>query len=275
MARSPCISIVTPSFGQGKYLGDALDSVAAQVYEGGITHIIIDGGSTDGTVDLLSSRPEVTWVSEPDRGQSDALNKGFGMAAGEIIGWLNSDDFYLPGALQAVADEFAKQPGVDVIYGDCLFVDESARLTRAKFEHAFDLGVLTNFGCYIPSTAAFFRRSLLDSGLLRLDDRCRYVMDYELFMRLAASSVRFGYLQMPLAAFRWHDGNMSSDAKARWGERLRVQSEYVADLSPLRARLLFSYYRAKHLRLKMANGSLAIQRGWRSRRGEQMRWWMP
>lgn len=274
IAKRPCISIVTPSFGQAEYLGDALDSVASQTYEGVVEHIIIDGGSTDGTLALLSSRPGVTWVSEPDRGQSDALNKGFAMASGDIIGWLNSDDFYLVGALQMVADVFAQQPDVDVVYGDCAFVDGSGRLTRLKAEHGFSRFVLAYFGCYIPTTATFFRRRLLENGTLRILEEYHYVMDFELFMHLGNEGAHFSWLPQTLAAFRWHGQNKSLDTTQRIAERMLVQDLYrVKPRSAFGRRLTHLLARCVHVAMKITNGSIRRQREWALLKGERLQWW--
>lgn len=274
IANETRISIVTPSFGQAEYLEAALESVARQTFDGTIEHIIVDGGSTDGSVALLSSRHDVKWVSEPDRGQSDALNKGFALATGDIIGWLNADDFYLEGSLQAVADIFNRQPEVDVVYGDCAFVDGSGRLTRLKAEHSFSPFVLSYFGCYIPTTATFFRRRLLENGALRIQEEFHYVMDYDLFMHLGKAGATFAWLPQALAAFRWHDQNKSLDSTRRIAERMTVQDGYyIRPRSAWSRRLAYLVARGAHLMMKLTNGSLRRQRQWTVRKGESLQWW--
>ena len=273
-SRVPSVSIVTPSYGQGRFIADALNSVRLQRYSGPIEHVVMDGGSTDGTVEVLERFEGVRWVSEKDEGQSDALNKGFAVATGQIVGWLNADDFYLEDALQAVVQAFAEHPEADVVYGDCVFVDSVGAAVRSKEEHGFDRTVLTYFGCYIPTTAAFFRHGLIDRGLLRLEPEFHYVMDYELFMRLAAADVGFHYVPRDLAAFRWHDENKSLDADKRRAERARVQ-----DLNDVWPRSAFGrsiaewLARGLHIALKATQGSLGRQRAWRRRVGEDLRWW--
>jgi glycosyltransferase involved in cell wall biosynthesis len=273
-AAAPRFSIVTPSYGQGRFVGDALQSVRCQDHAGRVEHVVMDGGSTDGTVELLRRADGVRWVSEKDKGQSDALNKGFAVAEGEIIGWLNADDFYLEGALEAVARAFAENPQADVVYGDCVFVDSVGAAVRSKNEHGFDRTVLTYFGCYIPTTAAFFRHQLIDQGLLRLEPEFHYVMDYELFMRLAAAGVYFHYLPEELAAFRWHDENKSLDAAKRRAERRAVQDLFRVRPTSSAGRSVAEFAaRGLHIARKAAEGSLGRQQAWKRRVGDDLHWW--
>lgn len=276
MSERPSISIVTPSYNQMRYLQDALDSVRCQRYAGRVDHIIIDGGSTDGSVELLAARADTDWVSEPDEGQSDALNKGFARATGDIIGWLNSDDFYLDGAFQAVSQVFEEHPEVDVVFGDCIFVDGDGRATRLKAEHAFSRVVLRYVGCFIPSTSTFFRRRLVDEGMLRLGEELHYVMDYELFMRLDSKGVRIRWIGKNLAAFRWHEENKSLDAACRVLERESVQDLYgVWPRSSASRGVAYRVVRVIHLFMKLLSGALIRQIAWHRRRGESLVWWDP
>lgn len=228
-AQNPyTFSIVTPSLDQGRYIGDAITSVAVQgplAFE----HLIFDAVSTDKTLEVLRRNSHVShlrWTSEPDDGQSDAINKGFLAAHGEIVAWLNADDYYLPGTFARVAAAFAANPELDVIYGEALFVDESGNILRQKRDHRFDYGVLLYYGCYIMSTATFFRRRVIEDGHL-LDVSYRVTMDYEYFVRLANHGYKFGYIPAALAAFRWHGSNVSTRLEERRrAERLRVQQEY-------------------------------------------------
>src|SRR5580692_10825868 len=137
------ISIVTPSFNQGCFLGEALESVQLQRHSG-VEHLIFDGGSTDETVGLLHSLDgradwsHVRWQSGPDGGQSDALNKGFAEAQGEIVGWLNSDDRYRPGCFDHVVKAFAENPDVDVFYGDYTIIDQNGSFLSVRREIGFN-----------------------------------------------------------------------------------------------------------------------------------------
>ena len=273
-AKKLTFSVVTPSFNQAAFLADAIESVCAQGYGGQVEHIVIDGGSTDGSLRLLQSAKHLWWVSESDRGQSHALNKGFELTSGELIGWLNADDFYLESLFDRVASYAAAHPDVDVIYGDCVFVDGSGGLLRSKSEHHFDRNILLYYGCFIPTTSTFFRRRVLEGGLLHLREDLHYLMDYELFLRISGSGACFGWLPEELAAFRWHEGNKSLQATERAKERLAVQREQDVDVRRT-AMIAFrqAAFQYKHLVAKFASGSLARQRGWRHRRGEDMRWW--
>ncbi len=270
----PVASIITPSLNQCAYLQDALESVRLQRGGGSVEHIVVDGGSTDGTVDLLRSS-SATWVSEPDEGQSDALNKGFALARGQVIGWLNADEFYLPGALQAAAEVFARHPEVDVVYGDCLFADADGRLTRLKAEHAYCRALLAYYGCYIPTAATFFRRRLLDAGRLWVSAEYHYLMDWDLFLRLARDGTRMMRIPRPLAVFRWTAENKSLDADARWRERNAIQDSFgVVPRNRSARKVCYAGARGFHLLWKALNGALIEQVRWSRRRGESLKWWI-
>lgn len=214
------ISIVTPSFNQGPFIEECLVSVKRQNYQA-IEHIVVDGASTDGTVETLRRYAltpgweHLRWVSEPDRGQSDALNKGFRMATGDIIGWLNSDDRYRPGCIAAVLDAFEKQPEVDVLYGDYTWIDETGRVWQIRREIEFSKFILFYHRVlYIPTTSTFFRRRIIDDENF-IDLRFRYAMDYDFFLRLARRGYRFQHLSRVLADFRWHGGSKSGSQSAK------------------------------------------------------------
>ena len=225
--RYPKISIVTPSYNQGRFIEDSIQSVLNQNYPN-FEHIIIDNQSTDETIEVLKKydhMPHLKWISEPDEGQTDAINKGFKMASGDIVAWLNADDYYLPSTFQSVAKYYQKK-GFEILYGQCVFVDENKKKLRIKREHSFNYGVLLYYGCYIPSTATFFNRRILDSGNF-LDPSYMVTMDYEYFVRLYTLGYRFDFLSQVLAAFRWHKRNISVIySEKRREERLRVQHMY-------------------------------------------------
>jgi glycosyltransferase involved in cell wall biosynthesis len=206
--RALSVSIVTPSLNQAAFLPQALRSVKDQKY-GKLEHLIIDGGSRDGTIEILRRYSgldhyrHLHWISEPDHGQSDALNKGFSQARGDIIGWLNSDDRYRSGCLDYVTKVFQEHPQVDVVYGDYTWIDESGRILQIRREIEFSYFILLYHRVpYIASTAAFFRRCVFDEGS-RLDDRLQYAMDYEFFLRLATHGYRFLHVPAVLADFRF------------------------------------------------------------------------
>jgi glycosyltransferase involved in cell wall biosynthesis len=214
MKHSPLISVVTPSFNQGEFIEEALASVRGQTYKN-CEHLVIDGVSTDGTVDMLRNlagdkeEANLVWVSERDSGQSEALNKGFRRAKGEIIGWLNSDDRYRTGCFEHVVQAFEENPGVDIIYGDYLTIDELGKVLQIRREIEFSAFVLLYHRVlYIPTTATFFRRRIFDEGNW-LEENLQYAMDLEFFIRLSAGGYRFKHLPKILAAFRIHPESKS------------------------------------------------------------------
>jgi len=208
----PKLSIVTPSFNQGAFIGEAIRSVWNQNYSN-CEHIVVDGGSTDQTVPLLqilcqnAAASSVRWSSEADRGQAHALNKGFALATGDIIGWLNSDDRYRADAFRKIVTTFDQHPEVDVIYGDYTLMDAYGYIQSVRREISFNSFILKYHRVlYIPTTATFFRRRIIDDGNL-LDERFHYALDFDFFVRLAARGYRFLHIRELLADFRLHDAS--------------------------------------------------------------------
>ena len=203
------ISIVTPSLNQGRFLGEALESVRRQSYPC-TEHLVLDGGSTDGTVALLRNLDgdaeweHVHWRSERDGGQSAALNRGFAEAQGEIIGWLNSDDRYRPGCFERVARAFAEDPALDVVYGDFAVISEDGAIQKVRREIEFNRFILLyHHVLYIPTPSTFLRRRVFDEGNW-LKPELHYAMDYEFFVRLANAGYRMRHISQVLADFRLH-----------------------------------------------------------------------
>lgn len=211
MAGRPRISIVTPSFNQGHFIEEGIHSVFQQDYPN-FEHIIIDGASTDETMTLLKRYSHLVWRSESDRGQADAMNKGFQMVTGDIIGWLNADDRYLPGCFNAVELYFMDYPEIDIVYGDYRLINAAGEVKKCRRELDFDLFMLKYLHMlYIPSTTTFFRRKVIDDGNL-LDLTYHYAMDYEFVLRLALKGYKFGHIPKFLADFRRHSESKSSVA---------------------------------------------------------------
>lgn len=252
----PQISVVTPSLNCGDFIEDAILSVAQQ--QGGVLteHIVQDSLSEDNTRQILRRYPNVRWQWESDQGQSDAINRGFLRARGDLVGWLNADDYYLPGGLRAIVEAAAEHPEADVFHGDCVFVNGKGSITRSKVEHEFDRDILFYFGCYIPSTATFFRRRVIERGYL-LDCDFRVCMDFEYFVRLATAGFRFHYVPQFIAAFRWHESNISlQHVERRAFERAEVQRRYGARVrSQMQMELLRQGFRAKRILRKIASGN--------------------
>jgi len=205
----PLISIVTPSLNQAHFLSEALESVRGQTY-GPIEHLVLDGGSNDGSTEVLSNfgggnlSHSLWWRSSRDGGQSEALNEGFAKASGEIIGWLNADDRYRQGCFQAVAETFADHPDVDILYGDYTFINEAGDHIALRREIEFSRFILRYHKVlYIPTTATFFRRRIFDEGNF-LSNELHYAMDLEFFLRLSDVGYKFLHLPVVLADFRLH-----------------------------------------------------------------------
>ena len=229
-------SIVTPNYNYGRFLKKALESVFDQTSfpDISIEHIVIDGGSTDESVEILKawdsfvrgtaeakeSRYAFSYVSEPDKGQTDAINKGLRRATGDIVAWLNADEWYLTGKLARVAEVFTKEPKTDFVYGEPLYVDGDGNPLRIKRDHPFSRFVLLYYGCYIASCCSFWRRKLLDDGKY-LDPSYKVVMDGEYWARLCRAGYRFRFLPATVAAFTWHGGNVSREFDARRREEER------------------------------------------------------
>jgi glycosyltransferase involved in cell wall biosynthesis len=228
MIYNPLISIVTPSLNQVKFIGEALESVRRQSYRN-YEHLVIDGMSTDGTVDLLyrqvsnEQQSKIFWVSEVDSGQSGALNKGFRRAKGEIIGWLNSDDRYHADCFEHVVQSFRNNPDVDIIYGDYLVVDERGKMVEIRREIEFSAFVLHYHRIlYIPTTATFFRRRIFEEGTW-LDENLQYAMDLEFFIRLSELGYRFRHIRQILADFRLQ----SNSKTCSYPNRQRIEHQRV------------------------------------------------
>lgn len=203
----PKISIITPSFNQGQFIEDAIASVQQQNYAN-YEHIIIDNCSTDNTLSVLKKHSTLTWISEPDKGQSNALNKGFQMARGEILGWLNADDSYLPEIFPLVVEAFEKYPDADIIYGNWNFVDVNGKLIKRFQSLPFNQTAILYYGPYVGSTALFFKREIIEEGIL-INEKFRYTMDWEWYAHLGYLGKKFKFINHTLANFRLHGSNQS------------------------------------------------------------------
>lgn len=178
----PSIGVITPSFRQAGYIGEMIESVRAQEYPA-LEHWIMDAQSDDGTAEIVAryASPNLRWISEPDRGQSDAINKGMRLASTEIVGWLNADDLYFPGALHAVGAAFREHPAAAVVYGGGVKMAATGALLKEVPAQPYDRRRLRNL-FYVLQPSLFFRRSLfLEVG--GLNEASHYAMDWELMLR--------------------------------------------------------------------------------------------
>jgi glycosyltransferase involved in cell wall biosynthesis len=205
VARQPLVSIVTPSLNQGQYIEEAIQSVLDQDYPR-IEHVVVDGGSSDGTVAVLERYSHLNWVSEPDAGQSAAVNKGFRRAGGEIFGWINADDYYLPGAVSAAVSVLL-ETGCALVHGGWRQVDEQGRTLGDVPAIPFDYRRQLEVSNAVAQPGALFTRAAFEA-VGGVDESLRYAMDYELWLKLGARfEVR--HLDRVLAAYRYHPSSKS------------------------------------------------------------------
>jgi glycosyltransferase involved in cell wall biosynthesis len=198
------VSVVTPSYQQGRFIERTLESVLGQHQPAGtIEHIVMDGGSTDGTVEILERwRERISFASGPDDGQTAAVNAGLAMARGEILAYLNSDDVYREGAVAAALAAFERDPSADVVYGDADFIDADDRFIRPYPTEEWSLQRLA-LVCFLCQPAVFFRRRVFEQ-FGPLDATLHYCMDYEYWLRLGLRGARFLHIPVRLAGSRLH-----------------------------------------------------------------------
>ncbi len=207
-------TIVTASYNYGRYIGECLKSVAEQ--EGvSLEHLVMDAGSTDDTAEVVAGFPHASFFQEPDKGMSDGINKGFRKAKGRWVMWLNADDRLKPGALREVKAFAEAHPAADVIFGCWDYIDKDGGFLRRMTLFPFRKGMLIQYGCYIGSTACFYRHeTTIGEGHL-LNENFHYCMDGEYYARLATLGKRFAYLPCVLADFRLHGESISQQHLAK------------------------------------------------------------
>lgn len=216
------VSIVTPSFNQARYIEETIQSVLSQDYPQ-IEYLVLDGGSTDGTIDLIRKYADqlAYWVSEADGGQTAAINKGFGRAKGQVLAWLNSDDTYQPGAVAAAVSYLQRHPDVGMVYGDCNYIDESGAVIGKFHSAQTNYRLLRRGYTHIPQQTMFFRADLWKQ-VGPLDPSFYFAMDYDLWTRIAAHT-QIKYIPQTWANFRLHTSGKSILADDRcWPEMLKV-----------------------------------------------------
>lgn len=260
----PKISIITPVFNAILYIEDSINSVLAQNYPN-LEYIIIDGNSTDGTIDIIRKYEKslAYWESKPDRGQTHALNKGFAKATGVLRGWLNADEEYVEGTLCQVGEMFMSSSNLDLIYGDRYFVDLNRVDTLKTIQRIppiapFPLSFYT--GRNLFSDATFWTKEIHDRiGELNEKDYSRYAMDAEWLLRVAGTASRWKYIDKPLSIFKYDGENITNEALSkglRWNEKIRHEYAKANNISSIKLWIGWFWY---SLRLSiMENGIHAI-----------------
>lgn len=210
MYKYPKISVITPSYNQKKFIAKTIDSVLDQNYPD-LEYIIMDGGSRDGTVEVLKKYGKrIKWISKKDRGQSDAINKGFKTAQGDVLCFINSDDYFLPDAFIRVAEYFQKHRGMRWVTGKCLTVDESNNEVRKLitiyknfFVKYLRYGKLLHIVNFISQPSTFWKREILDEvGFF--DEKLNYSMDYDYWLRII-QKYKLGFIDANLSCYRVHE----------------------------------------------------------------------
>jgi glycosyltransferase involved in cell wall biosynthesis len=230
--KLPTISLITPTRNQAAYLGETIASVRVQDCAP-IEWIVVDGMSTDATPEILAGitdMPGLRVIREPDSGQSDAIDKGMKMATGEIVGWLNSDDLLLPGALQAVAEAFARHPSAVAVYGAGRKIDAAGALLKSVPARSFDRERLRT-ALYMLQPATFFRRTAyLEVG--GLDHALHYAMDWELLLRLSHLG-EISAIEQELACLRCYPGTKTEEGGwERLAEIARIGRRFHGSFDP-------------------------------------------
>jgi glycosyltransferase involved in cell wall biosynthesis len=241
------ISIITPSYDQAQFIERTIVSVLDQQGDFDLEYYVLDGGSNDGTQDILRRyNGRLTWTSVPDKGQADALNKGLRAATGSIVGWLNSDDILMPGALAKVVAAFSLNPAADWVHGRCGIIDIYDRPIRRWISayknfrarrHSFDNLLTEN---YVAQMTTFWRRSVHDE-IGYLDESLTLAFDYEFWLRLARRSAPV-YLEEKIACFRWYENSKSG---ANYTRQFAEVEEIVARHAPARCHFVMLRKRVK------------------------------
>lgn len=250
----PLISIVTPSYNQGEFIERTITSILDQQYPK-LEYYVQDGGSTDRTVEVLKQYQARLsgWASEPDSGQSQAINRGLSKTSGEIMAWLNSDDLLLPGALHVVADYFNRHPDIDVVYGNRLLIDENDKEIGRWILPGHNNEVLS-WTDYVPQETLFWRRSIWEKAGGEIDESFRFAMDWDLLVRFRDAGAHFGHIDQFLGAFRIHASQKTSSEINEVGHqemdriRMRVLGS-VPDQKAIR-KAIFPYL-IKHIAMDM------------------------
>lgn len=201
--NKPLVSIITPSLNQGKYIEETIQSVLSQTYDN-IEYIIMDGGSTDNTIDIIRKYEKdnrLKWLSNRDEGQYDAVNRGFMMARGHILGWINSDDLYTKDTVQKIVDVFNDRSAIDIVYGKLRSFMAKRKHKRIMFTISFSNRWLRRY-CFTNPSVTFIKASLIQREGILIDNSIYTFGDWDWFLRMSETSKRFYYLPEILGYFR-------------------------------------------------------------------------
>jgi len=243
----PKISVITPSFNSIHTIRETIESVRTQDYPNW-EHLVIDGGSTDGTIELLREYPQLVWISEKDEGHYHAMNKGVERSTGEVVTILNSDDCYRPGALSKVANAFQTHPEWDGLFGDVIYVDGQGREIYRRQEARYDYDVLRFSGvCYVIHQALFVKRSVHDRLGFYRHKEFRNSCDYDFILRLGQSECRIGHVPEFFINYRYHEHGQSADLRVT--RNMAIESATIRKAHGVpdgwKGRVLQFYYRGK------------------------------
>ena len=270
MSIPPKISVVTPSFNSINTIRETIESVIRQDYPNW-EHIVIDGGSTDGTLDVLRSYDHLQWVSEKDEGHYHAMNKGIQMSTGDIVNILNADDCFRPGALRAVAEAFGAHPEWDGCFGDIVFVDSMQNEIYRREEAVFDYNVIRFSGvCYVIHQTMFIKKAVYDRlGLYRHKDFLN-CCDGDFILRVGRAGCRIGHVPKLLVNYRYHEHGQSADLRVT--RNMAREWKVIREAHGVRfnwwGRCLRNFYRGKRQWQKLTRrGKLDLVSGkWKLRR---------
>lgn len=263
MSEPAKITVVTPSFNQGRFIEETIKSIISQEGDFTLEYIIMDGGSTDETVEVIKKYERLLekgeypikcqgvrliWKSEKDKGQAHAVNKGFTLATGDFLGWVNSDDTYMPGAVSKALEYFKKNKDVMMVYGEGYYVDERGNIIERYKTEPFNYQRLAEH-CFVCQPSAFLRRRVLDE-VGSLDEGLHYCMDYEYWLRIGKSG-KVIHVPEYFANSRLHaDTKTLSKTAEAYGEAIKTTAKYFGKVSDS---WLYGY--ANHAALNMLGDS--------------------
>jgi len=252
MPHPPSISLITPSFNHAPFIESAIRSVLDQNYPA-LEYLVMDAASTDGTVEILRKYgAQLQWISQPDNGQTDAINRGIAQTTGEILGWLNSDDALAPGSLAALGEFFAANPNIGLVYGNADFIDAAGnRIGSCAHIEKFNPRRLLHYSDFIVQPAAFFRRGVFEAAG-GLDSSLHWAMDYDFWLK-AAKCTQIVHMPRVLAHYRWLPSSKTSvGGDQRLAEVERVARRHGAAGLP-------AFFRLEAVRMHLAEAAAHVR----------------